>query len=644
MWLLNLKDHNTMWPWDTWGHLPFLLSSAVITLFCIVVYRAALPKPIPGIPHRSEGARHVLGDIPAMLEATTKGSDVTHVQWIQRLVRELDSPLIQVLTGPFSRPTVVLADFREAQDVLMRRREEWDRSDVLADLFGGLIPDHHSLHKTSDPTWKARRRLLQDLMSRPFLHDVAAPALYANARMLIALWARKAHIAGGRPFSTREDIYGAALDAVHAFAFGEGFEYSATRPQLELLEGLGADEIERMIPHPGGGDEDEPVCFPSAKLHDVVDATLSLAAACETVQGQPSMRLAWKLLQMKPQHRRAKRVRDACIRRELAQAVSNMMDVPKPLQGQDGGGPDYQQGRQHASGAAAGGDSTYCRVRRAVDHMVQREKQLAEKDGRQPEYFSPAMMTEIFGFVITGHDTSSTAILWGLKYMSDNQAPQRHLRSVLQASFSAAKAENRDPTMREITCASIPYLDAVTEEILRCAGTIPVIDRQASADTVVLGRRIPRGTTMYILTSGPSIHQSPAFEIDERARSESCRDAKREGRYRGEWNPGDIGSFRPERWLVSSAGSANDGDGDGGSVEFSAEAGPNLPFGLGMRSCFGRRLAALELRIMVVLIVWNFELLPCPQQLSGYASKMGVTSKPVQCFVRLRKVTYTSST
>lgn len=362
----------TMWAWDTWGNPLFLLVMAAITFY--LVYRAALPKPLAGIPHRADGARHVLGDLPALLRATAH-SDLTHVQWIQQQLRDLGSPVMQIFMGPFARPIVIVADFREAQDILMRRRE-WDRSEMLAHLFGGLIPDHHSQYKTN-ALWKGRRRLLQDLMCPPFLHNVVAPALYANAANLISLWEKKATIAGTRPFSATEDIFRAALDAVHAFAYGEGFEYGATRTQLEFLEAMDTQDIQGLLGHgaASSSDDGEPVQFPTAKSHDLVDATLSLTEAVETVQGTPSMRLAWKLLQLQPRHRRAKQIRDACILRELERAVHHM-SFP------------------HGQGQYNAGEST-SRVRSAVDYMVQRERQMAEKDRRAPEYFSPVMMTEV---------------------------------------------------------------------------------------------------------------------------------------------------------------------------------------------------------------------------------------------------------
>lgn len=361
-----------MWPFSTWNNFFLLLFATAITI-CLV-YWAALPKPIPGIPHRRGATRHLFGDIPAILK-TTANSHLTHVQWIQQQLQELNSPIIQIFLGPFSRPVIVVADFRETQDVLMRRKE-WDRSDVLGDLFWGLIPDHHSQYKTND-VWKARRRLLQDLMSPPFLHNVAAPALYASALTLISLWDQKATIAGKRPFSASEDIYRVALDAVHAFAFGEGFQHNATKPQHEILARLNAQAVLGLLGPNATENYDEPVQFPNAKCDEIVDATFALAEAVETVQGTPSMRLTWKLMQFNSRYRWATKTRDTCILGELQRAVKHL----------------GFQGQQEQNAAS---DST-SRIRSAVDHMVQREEKLANKEGRQPEYFSPTMVTEVSG-------------------------------------------------------------------------------------------------------------------------------------------------------------------------------------------------------------------------------------------------------
>jgi cytochrome P450 len=63
-----------------------------------------------------------------------------------------------------------------------------------------------------------------------------------------------------------------------------------------------------------------------------------------------------------------------------------------------------------------------------------------------------------------------------------------------------------------------------------------------------------------------------------------------------------------------------------------------MGFGLGPRSCFGRRLAYLELRLTLVMIFWNFELKKCPEELSSYNAITKLTRMPKQAFIRLEKV------
>lgn len=229
---------------------------------------------------------------------------------------------------------------------------------------------------------------------------------------------------------------------------------------------------------------------------------------------------------------------------------------------------------------------------------------------------------KVFGVVVAGHDTTSTTMCWGVKLLADNPDKQTALRGALRAAFADALAENRSPSVTEISGARIPYLDAAMEEILRCGGATPMVDREAIADTQLLGHRIPKGTVVLCLSRGPGMLK-PALEVDEAARSASSRAAKARA-----WDDADIGLFRPERWLVESASAQ-------GGAEFDQQAGPQLAFGLGTRGCFGRRLAYLELRIILTLIVWNFELLPCPEKLSGYGAREGLTYKPKDCYVRL---------
>ena len=213
-----------------------------------------------------------------------------------------------------------------------------------------------------------------------------------------------------------------------------------------------------------------------------------------------------------------------------------------------------------------------------------------------------------------------------MKLLADHQAAQDKLRQHLRAALPEAAKERRNPLPKEILKSHVPYLDATIEEIVRVAGTASGAIRVATRDAVVLGHVIPKGTDVFFLSNGPG-YFSPILPVKEELRSESSRSAK--GRKVGEWNPKDMAQFVPERWIAKD---------EQGNEIYDAMAGPLLTFGLGPRGCFGKRLAYIEMRLMITMIMWNFELLKCPEALSGYAAIDKITHKPQQCYLRLKKV------
>lgn len=579
-----------------------LFTAAIIFALC-VLYRAALPKPIPGIPYHVASSRRLLGNVPAML-AYTKKSEGTFITYVTDLMDSLNSPIIQVFIRPFSKPLVILADFREAHDI-MTRRKEFDRSDVVGDLFLGVAPNHHIRLKTND-TFKAQRRLIQDLMTPTFLHNVAAPAILKKVSLLMDLWRVKARAAHGHPWVANADLNHMSLDAISAFAFGAGFQHSAVKPDLDAVNAQ-----DYKVP----SSKDEPVVFAQGQKDPLLQSILDLTHTIGEVQGNPSPRLMWAYVMRKPKIRKAAKCKDDCLKRELRDAVKRF------------------QGSNHHSE----------KLRSAVDQMILNERDLAEKSGRSPDYFSGVMIDEVccsprgfrelelivmqlFGFIFAGHETTSTALCWGLKFLADNKVTQDRLRKALWTSFTEAKEQGREPTIEEITGARVPYLEAMMEEILRCAGAASFVDRQAMVDTQLLGYSIPKGTSVTSLVTGASMMR-PAFKVDETRRSVTSQSAKKDGRHRA-WDPSDITSFKPERWLVTSEK----------STVFDATAGPQLAFGLGSRGCYGKRLAYVEIKIFLTVIMWNFELLKCPPALSGYKSNLYMTHEPRSCYVRLREV------
>jgi cytochrome P450 len=234
---------------------------------------------------------------------------------------------------------------------------------------------------------------------------------------------------------------------------------------------------------------------------------------------------------------------------------------------------------------------------------------------------------QLFGYVVGGHDTTSTTMAWWVKFIARSQESQNRLRETLHAAFPEAVFERRVPTVTEITKTPVPYLDAVMEETLRHSKTLPLTARQAVVDTNILGYSIPKGTNVIVASHGASF-LFPAFEIDEEKRTEGARAAK--DRY-GDWNPEDIGEYIPERWLKLEK------DNDGVERElYDPQAGPQMSFGAGPRSCFGRKLAYLEMRIAICFLIWRFEFLDSGEELNNMIPTDRFTTVPKDCYVKLR--------
>lgn len=150
----------------------------------------------------------------------------------------------------------------------------------------------------------------------------------------------------------------------------------------------------------------------------------------------------------------------------------------------------------------------------------------------------------------------------------------------MREAFEQAAASNGQPSIKDITTTSIPYLDALMEEAHRVSLIAPLSVRLATKNTTILGHSIPAGTDVFLLHNGPGSMMKD-IEVDESKRSKSSQAAKEAI---PAWNKNDRADFVPERWLST--------DTSTGEVCFNPQAGPAMPFGAGPRACFGRFLDA----------------------------------------------------
>jgi cytochrome P450 len=504
--------------------------------------------------------------------------------WLTSLTTRHGSPIIQAFIKPGSLPWVVVTDPYESQDILQRRTKEFDRSGFIGELIGGILPEQHIQFPSTDARFKNNRNLINHLMAPTFVKEVSAPEVYKSIETLIKVWQRKCDLAKGRPFGAHGDITYAALDAIFASSFGLPEEESITIRRLEAVSACTPDFPDSI---------DETVSFPEGKVPSIFNAALTLANSVTSTQLSPFPVLTSWILRQLPYMKRATAIKDAYIHSKVDECIQQISNT-KPSS--------------------------------ALHSVLLREKELAAKQGRQPSYHSRAIADEFFGFMLAGHDTSATAVAWGVKYLTSNPHTQTHLRNALQTAFPVALSEQRAPTYAELSKTTVPYLDAVAEEILRHANTIAFVVRRAMQDTSVLGHHIPKGTDVFLMANGAGYLEPNMPLPDNCTRSPGADPSKlTTSALTSLWDDADIEAFKPERWLKP----------DG---SFNPIAGPQLAFGLGPRGCFGRRLAVQALRMEVALLIWEFRFLMVPEGLGSFEAVQKFAREPVQCYVRLARV------
>jgi hypothetical protein len=222
----------------------------LISLALYALYRRLLPQPIKGIPYHADSSARLLGDLPRVSHDLTLSQEVTKTR--NGYSQTLRSPVIQLFLAPFGgRPTVFLDDPREAEDILLRRNKEFDRSMMSRDTIGVPMP-HCTIVKATGPEWRAQRRLWADVMGPEFLRGVVAPRIWSAAKELVELWKVRSELSvadgPGRVIDVSHDFDAAALDAIWAAILGD--ELGGTRAKIEALKGesnaLGKEEVTRI--------------------------------------------------------------------------------------------------------------------------------------------------------------------------------------------------------------------------------------------------------------------------------------------------------------------------------------------------------------------------------------------------------------
>lgn len=335
---------------------PSLLSPRTCSALAFVavalygLYQWLLPKPLPGITYNPEATKSLFGDAPEMLHSFLVSKDFG--AWCAHQVEKMRSPICQVFIYPFSKPWILVADFRESQDILMRRKD-FDRSTWVSDAMGAL-GDFHARMKTNKD-WKRNRRWMQDLMTPSFLNTFVGPAVHSKGLELVKLFEIKMNLAKGRPFNVRTDFEYASVDCMTDFAFGQNLPHTTIGPQIGFTSQMDPPKIQ---------DEksDEPAVFPEAPINDGLTPFHDAPHLVEKTLATVSPRLSLWWWKKQSWYQKVFSHKNEVLRAQVDKAVE-----------------DYRKGE----------------IKTAVEHMVMREAAYAEKHGREPDFDTHILIDEV---------------------------------------------------------------------------------------------------------------------------------------------------------------------------------------------------------------------------------------------------------
>ncbi|KAG8752319.1 hypothetical protein FRC14_007141 [Serendipita sp. 396] len=229
---------------------------------------------------------------------------------------------------------------------------------------------------------------------------------------------------------------------------------------------------------------------------------------------------------------------------------------------------DEQQSQQRdAPSSGTGKDLLSLMIKANMSPDVSPEQRMTDAE----------VMHQIPTFMVAGHETTATGLVWALYSLSTHPEVQSRLRTELYTLSSPT------PTMNELN--ELSYFDAVVKECLRLNSPFENTLRIAQADDVIpVGKpfldrsgqlrdriRIKKGDGVFL----PVLVMNRLEEI---------------------WGP-DAAEFDPERWfkLPEATNSVPSVWGN----QFSFLSGP--------RSCIGFRFAVMEMKSILYTLIRNFE-------------------------------------
>ncbi|NRR28907.1 cytochrome P450 [Oxalobacteraceae bacterium] len=193
--------------------------------------------------------------------------------------------------------------------------------------------------------------------------------------------------------------------------------------------------------------------------------------------------------------------------------------------------------------------------------------------------------------LLAGEDTTANTMTWMLYLL------RRHPAALLKAQEEVRRLAPDVAAFSIEQMDSLDYLDACAQEAMRLKPVAPFIPLEALRDTVVGDVLLPKGGLVWCVLRHDSVDDGKVVRA---------------------------GAFEPERWLQTGADAV--------------DKKLSTPFGAGVRTCPGRYLAMLEIKIGLAMLLANFDIESVTAPDGGEARElMGFVMAPAGMRMRLRR-------
>lgn len=551
---------------------PIVLWPLCAAILLYVFRLILIPKPLLQVPYTRLSYLMPWGDLLSLGVSFFAHGEV--FAWFNAQSHRHRSPIFQAFIPSFSTssPVLVVTDPLEVREIVTRRLGSIDRSRLMGLWFGLLAPGA-SIGMPSGASFRAVRWAWNGMLCPVFLGSVAGPRIRDAALGLVELWSLKGGMEPCSPFEACADLRLATLEAMVAILLGK--ELGMLGVKISDLEA--AADHKELSPRDKGERGAQPRRF-------YRDFGLCLVCLDWVTQGISPTVYLWVFRHLFWPFQKAQKHVEACLQHVIDQARRESVNREKAAY------------HPHS----------------ALELVLERA---FSRPQVQDAVSDAALRSELIELLITGHETTASSIGWALKYLADDQTVQDRLyEELLRLLPESATA----PTSEQVMATHLPYLDAFIAETLRYSCTGPISFREAAQDCTILGQTIPSGTPIVLMTQDVT-HQDEMYPRQE-SKPAPSRSGSRSGCESRIIAGPPLNEFRPGRWLRA--------DGD-----FDPNAASSLAFSGGPRGCFGQKIAMLEMRVFLAVLVWEFRFAKLSAGLSSYGSLDGLTRKPSCCFV-----------